>query len=195
MTTERPTEREQFFARLAALAGMIPHFTLTKEMVAMYDRLLRDLGYPTLCRALERIMAERNSRDPFPAIKEIRNLIQPVVSDEDQAMVTADLIIQAVRRDGWVNPDRAKIRMGEVGWAVVGGAAGYQALCSNLDGKNENSYRRQFSELARAYAIRGLPPAEERPALTGPTSGPGLTGFGDLMNKLVPPEGHGKEEP
>ena len=81
------TEREEFFTKLTALAGMVSNFVLTPAIVALYDQSLSPLGYEPLCRALEQIILNRSSRDPFPSIAEIRKLIEPEVSERDDAVL------------------------------------------------------------------------------------------------------------
>lgn len=183
MTGPSDLDLNGFRKRMLALANMVPNFVLTPQMIAMYERLLAPFGWPAVCMALERVMLERSSRDPFPSMKEIAGIIKPQADPEAESVHIAGLILECVRKDGWTNMDRARARMGEMGWRVVGGASGYRQLCESLTERNETTYRAQFREAARSAFKRGPAALPALPEASPKRGAPQLIGLDDLINK------------
>src|SRR3954469_5009674 len=99
-TWSEAMDRNDWIVRMTALADMVRGFTLTEEFLSMYEKLLAPLGYDKVCQALETIMAERDSNDPFPSIKAIRAIISPQGDPQAAAVLAAHNIVEAVRKDG-----------------------------------------------------------------------------------------------
>jgi len=103
--------------------------TLTPEIVGLYDKNLSDLGYEKLNDALDEILVSRNSRDPFPSIREIRDKFEPTLTVEQGAQDLITRAIEAVSMYGYNNPEDAKIYLGEIAWRSLPGESGWKEFC------------------------------------------------------------------
>lgn len=70
--------------------------------VELYDRHLSSYGYDRLNQCLERLLVERNERDPFPSIAMIRRTIDPELDPQSRAQLIADRIWGLIARRGYV---------------------------------------------------------------------------------------------
>jgi hypothetical protein len=138
-----------FFTRLTALASMA-NFVLTEEVIELYDRMLSPGGYDSLCLALDKIILERSSRDPFPSIKEISEKLDIKISDADQAVFQANRILSSVSRFGWNNSTLARNHLGENAWKVVHLMGGWEKLCQSITLENIGMFRAQMRDLYKA---------------------------------------------
>jgi hypothetical protein len=143
-----------FYSKLTGLAGMVPNFTLKPEIIDLYDQHLGPLGYDRVCKALDRIVVERNSRDPFPSIKEIRMIIDPELDPDQEAMVIASRIVGTVSRIGPYQTDLAKQIIGEVGWRIVQSEGGWENVCQTLTYENQGTLKAQWRNLAKTFLSR-----------------------------------------
>jgi hypothetical protein len=143
-----------FYTKLTGLAGMVPGFTLTPEVIGLYDQHLSPIGYEKVCRALDQIILERNSRDPFPSIKEIMMLIDPELDPDQEAMVIASRIAGAVARIGPYQSELARQMIGDIGWQVVKSEGGWENVCQMLTYENQSTMKAQWRNLAKAYMNR-----------------------------------------
>ena len=92
-------------------------------------------------------------RDPkckgFPMPSDIRARILPnTESPEDVGRIIAAKILERTRLDGYTNADRAKERIGELGWLVVQRMGGWQKLCEDIGPHNENTFHSRLRDLA-----------------------------------------------
>lgn len=162
--------RKDFLARLALIAevtGKVP----SNELIAFYEKSLADLGYPALCTALEKLMIERNDRDPFPSVKTIRELIRPAANPEHDAIEAANRIVEAMERFGWPNPRDARAFIGELGWLVVEREGGWESVCEKGVYSKLPMLKAQWRELAKSLhgrAQRGDDSPPQLPASSGP---------------------------
>jgi hypothetical protein len=199
-TSRRSTERvnpdeKEFVDMMNGLAAMVgPPFVLTEEMYALYDRLLSPLGYRNLVGALQAIIMERGSRDPFPSIKEIRERIVPEVDEESRAVSGASKILQAVGQYGYSNLERARASLGDDLWGIVRVFGGWELLCQTVNERNQTTIRAQLRDLTRAERRsrphESLPDLRER--MQGESSTGGFTRIG-LVNMPLEPAGKGEK--
>lgn len=188
------SDEEGFYTRMTALASMVQNFILNEHLISTYERMLKPLGYAKVNQALDQIILERDSRDPFPSVKEIASKVNPVVDPSQEADITVAKIISAVSSIGPYRIQDARAFIGEHGWSVVKLSGGWETVCDKLDYKNEPTLKAQWKQLA--ISIRHNPslvPASTTPkALEGKSVG--LLGFGDLMNQLTKGATHEKED-
>lgn len=163
------TDREEFFTKLTALAGMVSNFALTPTIVALYDQSLSPLGYEPLSRALDQIIMNRSSRDPFPSISEIRKVVEPEVSERDDAVTVSSLIYKAVAKVGPYQAALAREAIGEIGWLIVEREGGWMAVCESVTFDNAGMYKAQWRDMALSIINRS------KAGLSGPPQLPKLS--------------------
>jgi len=148
--TQLKSEQQGFYQRLMCLASLVPGFQLSQSLIALYDSSLKSMGYARLCFAIDEIIQNRSSRDPFPSLKEIRGRANPQLSHEDQAALIASQIIGAIRSIGPYRLSDAKEKLGSLAWQVVQSEGGWENLCTSLDDENLPTLRAQWRNLAKA---------------------------------------------
>lgn len=123
----------EFQMRLVALAGMVRGFVLSPQIIELYHRLLEPMGFENVNRALDQILMERGSNDPFPSIKEITKLLNNELDPESHAIDIAGKIMQALPKYGSddLGVQRAKALIGPIGWKVVEAEGGWRHLIEN----------------------------------------------------------------
>lgn len=173
--------QQEFYTKLIGLAGMVPHFTLTKETIGLYDQHLEPLGYERVCSALDRLILERDSRDPFPSIKDIRMVIDPELDPDQEAVVIASRISGAVARVGPYQVELAKQMVGDVGWKIVQCEGGWENVCQTLTYENQSTLKAQWRNLAKTFLSRSH---ENYFGLPGPKT-KGLESFGNVLTRLI----------
>ena len=178
------TETQKFFyAKLTGLAGMVQGFTLKVETIELYDQHLGPLGYDRVCTALDRIIVERSSRDPFPSIKEIRMIVDPELDPDQEAMVIASRITGAVARIGPYQSALARNMIGEVGWRIVQSEGGWENICQTLTYENQGTLKAQWRNLAKTFIDRGE--GLSVPRIEAPSkSTKGLSSFGSMLKSI-----------
>jgi len=181
------TPQQKFLKRLEVLANLTGA-TLTKDIVALYDRGLRSLGYDALCGAVEEVIKTRRSRDPFPSIADIAKILRPREEDRDLAIEAAGRVIQAIGKFGTYQADEARQWIGEIGWYVVERAGGWSTLCARPESEREIC-RAQYRDLALSAINRhkagtlNLPPAFSHVAVQSGKNVAALTaGIGKSVN-------------
>jgi hypothetical protein len=184
------TGREEFFTRLTALACMVQNFTLDETVVAIYDRALAPLGYKNVAEALDEIISERNSRDPFPSIKEIKAKILPELDLEAEAALIASTIVGAVSKFGPYRLKEARHILGEVAWAIVETEGGWENICLSLTNDNLGILKAQWRNLAKTFLNRRSVGA---PLLPFPSRKKSLILFSDSILHVVP-QSEGEDE-
>lgn len=172
-----------FYAKLTGLAAMVANFTLIEETIELYDQHLGQLGYERVCKALDRIIVDRNSRDPFPSIKEIRMVIDPELDPDQEAMIVASRIAGAVARIGPYQSDMARHMIGEVGWKIVQCEGGWEEVCQTLTYQNQGTLKAQWRNLAKTFLSRAEHGSEM--ILEDKRSSRGLQSFGSIF-KAIP---------
>lgn len=173
-----------FYAKLTGLAAMVPNFTLIVETIELYDQHLAPLGYDRVCLALDRIIVERNSRDPFPSIKEIKMVIDPELHPDQEAMIIASRIAGAVARIGPYQSDLAKHMIGPIGWRIIQSEGGWENICQTLTYDNQSTLKAQWRNLAKTFIDRGESNVLSLPSPDKKVGG--LTQFDGLFKSLGP---------
>lgn len=179
-------ERE-FWTRIYWLAKQCK-IEISEEEAGYLDSQLGSLGYEKLVVALDTILSRRDSRDPFPAIRDIKAAVDARLDPETEATEAAARIVQANARIGHTNDARYRKFVGELAWTVVQRSGGTSVI-----GAMTNSeiaiHRAQWKQIALGLIERaraGL--LDEGPSLPPPDrpkdQPAGLIGFGDLMKKI-----------
>jgi hypothetical protein len=136
------------FVEMLVLVAQSCNFDLSEQLIAIYDQALAKNGYPKLCAALKHILINRRTRDPFPSIREVQEIVAPTLATKDQATDAAARIIASVSKFGRTNPGQAEAYIGELGWAAVKLYGGWNMLCEQLTVHNTSIVMAQFRELA-----------------------------------------------
>jgi len=163
-------------------------FTLTPEIIRLYDESLKSLGYERLCKALDFIIANRRSRDPLPSIREIREIVSPEIDPEAEAIEAAGRIVQAVSSIGPYQPEKAREFIGELGWLVVERDGGWQNVCRVLTDDNVGMLKAQWRQMAKAQFARAKSNALTAPQLPKKESGTEAANILPLDFKKLLPE-------
>lgn len=177
--------QKEFYAKLTGLAAMC-NFTLTPEVIRLYDSNLSAMGYEALCRALDLIICERRSRDAFPSIREIKAQINPELDPAAEANEAVGRIMHAISRIGPYNAAGAREHMGELAWRVVTLEGGWETVCELVDYENMPTLQAQWREMARAQVVRAKMGLDgQAPQLPRPKSEGGLTALGSGFDALL----------
>lgn len=154
--------------------------------------MLSPLGYDRLAIALDETINRRRSRDPFPSVREIREILEPEARPEDEAAEIASRIVRVVARIGPYREAAARDALGPLGWDIVQRQGGWMTVCEMLSYDNLPQLQAQWRRLAEARIRYGgvcLP--ELRLVANGGSPG-GLTHFGEsILKQIKPPEGDG----
>lgn len=145
--------RTRFLANLTVLADMCG-YTLSHEILQLYENGLAALGYENLNSVVEQFVFDRGSRDPFPSIREIREKLRPEVSDDQRAVSIAHRIWAAVSSFGWPNHKQAKAALGEAAWSTVEMAGGWVSVCQDANNSEPGIFKAQIRELAKVALVR-----------------------------------------
>lgn len=180
-TSTMDKNEQEFLVRLTAIAKTVPNFLLTKEVVATYDRLLSPLGYENVNRALDEILIERDSRDPFPSIKDIRAKVNPALDPTAEAVRLANMIAGGVSKHGPYNIERAKAEIGPLGWEAVKAYGGWEIVCEALTNSNRTTMIPQFRE--HILAILKGQHVSRATQIESHSSGNQLLSFNEVMQK------------
>lgn len=151
MTNEQKANLIKMFAVRAELAGKV--FS-TAALVQMVEDIC-DLNYTQIEKT---VMAWGRTERGFPFPADIRNKLMPVMNHEDDGQEIANLIMKSISQDGYTNSERAKNKIGELGWEVVQRMGGWQHLCEVITNDNESTFRaqiRDFAETVSKKAKRG----------------------------------------
>lgn len=175
-------DEKSCLAKLTGLAQLCG-FNLTDEVVALYYQHLSTLGFADATKAIDHIIVTRRSRDPFPSIKEIREVIKPELRPEDEASEVVGRIVQAISRCGpYESP---KEFLGQTAWEIVCEEGGWTTVCELLTFDNMPTLKAQWRRAAEAKVRRQtitLVPAERQ--LERGTNEQGLISLADFMNRL-----------
>ena len=141
--------RDKFLKRLQVLAKLCRDESVV-DVLDLYDRVFAKVGYMEGAVAVEKVILERNSRDPFPSIAELRRAAVNQPEEIDIANECAGKIFEAITKCGWNAPDKAREFMGDIAWRLVGQFGGWLTLCESIGPKNATTYRAQFRDSALA---------------------------------------------
>lgn len=153
--------------KLAVLAEMYGRTFSPNAIVHMSDAI-DDLDFTSVMQTLN---AWARTEKTFPHPADIREKIKPEINPEDDAQDVANLIIGAIGKYGYTNPESARMAMGELGWETVRRMGGWKSLCETVTLQNAATYRAQIRDYAgtvRRKAMRGE--LDERTALPRPAA-------------------------
>ncbi len=138
-----------FHQALNALAAMC-QFTLTEDIISIYDRALAVYGYQTAVKALQKEILTRKSKDPFPSVSDLLRGVES--GSEGEAIEVASKVWDAVSRFGWTGRKPAVEWVGPVGSEVID-RVGWPWLCEQ-DSSAGNTIRAQLRDIAKAIIER-----------------------------------------
>ena len=184
-------------ARHVLMASQLYNRTLDEGAILFFaEGLTAAVGEKDALRALKGWLMRGKV---FPSIADLVELVRPggttadaPVSAEAEAAEVADRIAAAIERDGYTNTERARERIGELGWAVVEQCGGWAVVCRQVETYEQlATYRAQWRRSAlglRERALKGR--LGERPALPAPLRRPGgPVSAGALLGSVLPPRG------
>ncbi len=145
------SEQEEFRTYLVALSEMVPGFTLKAELIALYDEAAAKMGYKRSAIAIKQIIASRNSRDAFPSVSDIIEIVSFNFLDPEEISTK---ITGAVSKFGNYRAADARIYLGEVAWDIVKIEGGWENVCQMLTYDNLSTLQAQWRRLAQVIIQR-----------------------------------------
>jgi len=167
----QPNNSEILFHKYLTVISNLCKFELDETTLLLYDKHLSSFGYDKLCVALDKIMCQRNSRDPFPSIAFIESIINPTISHDKMGQTCVDDIVRVFKQDG---PNLPKTmsesdlinylteNIGTLGIAVLSRMGGYNSLYNdwgNLKLDQVPTFKAQLRRTAEslcALAAQGI---------------------------------------
>lgn len=103
MASNDDEDKRRFWNLFKILAEKCGHNgeEIAKSEVALYDKFLRGYGYKRMADAMESIYMNRRKGDRFPSPIEIREIIDPQVSEKDEAVDLSNKIVAALSKKGY----------------------------------------------------------------------------------------------
>lgn len=165
-------------AQAFALTAAYYRVKIEDQVLKMYAEDVADLSFEDVIRALGNYRRDpKNRQMPLPA--QIRDMIEPVQSNESQAKEIAAKINGAIVKFGHPNESLAKQYIGEIGWAIVQRWGGWAHLCAHMGLSIDPG---QFYAQIRDHAVdvvrrpdsiepfpTALPPSQSHYLLSGET--------------------------
>lgn len=145
MTVEEKKEIASLLMLRAELAGKV----FSPQAISLMIQDLEGLNGDEIILVLKS-WGKTQTGFPFPS--EIRNKIIPEISDRDNAVDVANIIISCVSKFGYTNEARAKNEMGELAWATAIRMGGWKHLCETMTHENENIFRAQIRDYAETIS-------------------------------------------
>lgn len=127
MTTNEMVELKKGIALTAAYYGR----DLTLPVIEMMANDLSDLPFLEVSAAFANYRRDPKNRT-FPVPAQIRELVRPTPTPEQQARELVARILEAQDRFGYTWPHEAKAFIGEIGWSAVRTYGGWQNFCEGL---------------------------------------------------------------
>lgn len=113
---------------LSALAHRC-NYELSEFDLELYGEEAKKLGWENAVAAVTSIYRDTAQHGRFPSFNDLAERANPTgLSDEDMAKEAAALILNAVRTCGYNQPEKAKLRVGGLGWRVVETLGGWEAV-------------------------------------------------------------------
>lgn len=114
--------------RLLAALGEYYDKPLTPTQLAAYSEDLMDMEPEQLAHAIK-IYRNDPRHDRFPLPVKLKAMVGQTTNPEDEAVLIAGRILNAIARIGPYEPARAKMAIGPVGWQVVECEGGWETIC------------------------------------------------------------------
>lgn len=136
-------------------------------------RQLSDLAIKAIAEDLGRLpfeetlsaLSKLRRKGKFPTVAEIEAIAAPTLDPIDDAREVSSLIVYAVSRHGWCNPEKAREHIGDVGWEIVKRLGGWASLCETMNTRNQSYLTTQITQMAESLIKRhALGLADKRPA-------------------------------
>lgn len=125
--------------------------TLSENQLSMFVEDLSELDFDQLQFAIRKYR-----QDPlnvfFPLPAKLIAIITPVLNEKDEAQEVANLIITAVSKYGYTNPEQARKFMGDLAWETVIKMSGWKHICETLTIENEGMIRAQIRGMAEVVS-------------------------------------------
>lgn len=151
---------------MAILQKMSFPQTMDEDDFEFYASRLREYGWPQVYEALQKLRESMTRRPSITEIKSAMGLAKPL-SAEQTIDLQAKLLIGKIKDCfgpcGYTDPKGARERIGEVGWAALGGTRGWIELCHSPDTEIRLA---QIREIAKALML--LPPEKQQGRLCPP---------------------------
>lgn len=132
--------------------------TLSPQVLAMMASDLSDLDFQATLDAFTKYRRDPKNR-AFPLPAQIREIANPVVSDDNEAREVTGRIQRAIVRFGYTNPSDAQGFIGSLGWEVVKRWGGWPYLCQKLgteiDTTHFSAQSREMVKSIKAYYAAG----------------------------------------
>lgn len=140
-------ERNQI-AKLITASAFYYHRQITPEVVNMMIDDLEGVPFNQLLWAYNSYRKNPKNRT-FPIPAQIREMICPEVTPDDQAREIASRITSAISKFGYSRGAEAREYIGQIGWEIVKRNGGWQPLC---EGHGIHFDKAQFSAQSRDLA-------------------------------------------
>jgi hypothetical protein len=133
------------------LTAMYYEKSLSEPLLEMYLGDLSDLPENKVCEAYA--LYRRNPKNrTFPLPAQIREILQPQVSDDTLAREATARIVESITRFGYMRGSEAKMYIGELGWNVVQRFGGWQYICENHGlSLNPGTFLAQARDIAKSH--------------------------------------------
>jgi hypothetical protein len=123
---------------------------LEPDVLKMQVEDLADIQFLKIVHALNEYRLDPKNIS-WPRANRIRQIINPIASEESVANEVASRIRHAVPKYGWCNRNEAMEYIGEMGAAIVERMGGWQYVCENLGlVLNPATFHAQCRDLAKS---------------------------------------------
>ena len=148
---------------------MNPNETMVKMLIALADvcgKRMNDTAMEIYVKELESFGVERVNRvlktffikNKWPSVYDIQKELgcAPVepLSQDEIARNDLTILMEAVRKDGWNQPERARERVGPRIWAYVQACGGWVTFTESIEGDNQPAIQAQLRESLKAFKHR-----------------------------------------
>lgn len=160
--------------------------TIPDEVLLMYVEDLMDLPTETVVNAYNDYRKNPKNKS-FPLPSQIRDLITPVLNNEEQGREISARIQSAIVKYGYANPTEAQNYIGPIGWKVVSDFGGWSHICEN-HGLNldPSSFQAQCRERAKDLVKSGASlEVFDRPQLESKEQPKGLQSSNHILKNLL----------
>ena len=150
------------------LVGLAEYYkiSLTENQLAMYANDLETLELEELSHAVKKYRVNPDHKF-FPLPAQLIAEVNPHMNPIDDARDVSNLIITAISKHGYTNPEMAENYIGTLGWEIVRRFGGWKHICENTMNNDLGMLRaqlRDFSMTIQKKSIRGE--LNERPRLS-----------------------------
>lgn len=142
------TEKENI-AKILPVMAEIAGATFSTAAIIMMVESMDDLDYASVIQTLTNW---QRTEKKFPHPSDIRAKVMPEMDNKDDAILVANLIITAVSKYGYTNPEQARKFMGDLAWETVIKMSGWKHICETLTIDNEGIIRAQIRGMAEVVS-------------------------------------------